>query len=86
MAVSFRFAIHLTFSVLLFGPVRFGSIQFRFGPRLNPKDVYDKLGEIFAGLSVFSLFFVLALTFKGVYFPSTDDSGSNGSFIQDYWW
>ncbi|CAM9554575.1 unnamed protein product [Ectocarpus fasciculatus] len=54
--------------------------------RLDPKNVYDKLGEIFTGLSVFSLFFVLLLTVKGLYFPSTDDSGSNGSFLQNYWW
>lgn len=54
--------------------------------RLDPKDVYDKLGEIFAGLSMFSLVFVLALTLKGLYFPSTDDSGSNGGWLQNYWW
>ncbi|CAN0152501.1 unnamed protein product, partial [Hapterophycus canaliculatus] len=54
--------------------------------RLDPTNVYDKLGEIFAGLSFFSLFFVLGLTLKGLFFPSTDDSGSNGSFLQDYWW
>lgn len=54
--------------------------------RLNPTDVYDKLGEIFAGLSFFSLFFVAFLNVKGLYFPSTDDSGSNGSILQDYWW
>ncbi|CAN0148496.1 unnamed protein product [Pylaiella littoralis] len=53
---------------------------------LDPKHVYDKLGEIFAGMSFFSLFFVLGLMFKGLYFPSTDDSGSNGSFLQNYWW
>eukprot|EP00752_Nemacystus_decipiens_P004363 g3987.t1 len=53
---------------------------------LNPRDVYDKLGEIFAGLSFFSLFFVAFLTIKGLYFPSTDDSSSNGSWIQNYWW
>ncbi|CAN0543843.1 unnamed protein product, partial [Laminaria digitata] len=55
-------------------------------PRLNATDVYNKLGEIFSGLSLFSLFFVLALYFKGLYKPSSDDCGSNGSFLQDYWW
>ena len=48
--------------------------------------MYNKLGEIFSGLSVFSLFFVLALYFKGLYAPSTDDCGTNGTFLQDYWW
>ena len=48
--------------------------------------MYDKLGEIFAGLSFFSLFFVLFLNVKGLYFPSTDDCGSNGSWLQNDWW
>jgi 7-dehydrocholesterol reductase len=49
--------------------------------------VYDKLGEILSGLCVFSLFFCLALYFKGLHFPSTEDSGTNGSGpIKDYFW
>jgi 7-dehydrocholesterol reductase len=49
--------------------------------------VYDKIGEILSGLCIFSLFFCLALYFKGLYFPSTVDSGTNGAgFIKDYYW
>ncbi|CAM9747797.1 unnamed protein product [Phaeothamnion confervicola] len=48
--------------------------------------VYDKFGEILSGLCFGSLLFVLALYFKGLYAPSTADSGSSGSFIKDYYW
>lgn len=54
--------------------------------RLPPTLVYDKLGNILSGMSAFSLVFVLFLYLKGLYFPSTDDSGTNGNFLQDYWW
>jgi 7-dehydrocholesterol reductase len=49
--------------------------------------VYDKLGEILSGLCIFSLLFCLFLYFKGLHFPSTADSGTNGAGpIKDYFW
>ncbi|CAM9485421.1 unnamed protein product [Choristocarpus tenellus] len=54
--------------------------------RFSPGIVYDRLGEILSGLSFASLFVVLGLYAKGLIAPSTEDSGSNGGFIQDFFW
>lgn len=48
--------------------------------------MYDKLGHILSGMSAFSLLFVVFLQLKGLYFPSTDDCGTNGNVLQDFWW
>ena len=52
----------------------------------NPVIIYDHFGEILGALNVFSLLFCLLLYFKGLYRPSTPDSGSSGNPLFDYYW
>jgi len=52
----------------------------------DPADVYDKMPQILSSMNLFALAFCAFLMFKGLYFPSTKDSGSNGSVIVDYFW
>lgn len=52
----------------------------------NPADVYDNMGKILSSLNIFAIMFCTMLTFKGLYFPSTKDSGSNGNVIIDFFW
>ena len=52
----------------------------------EPGMIYDHFGEILGALSIFSLIFCLFLYFKGIYFPSTPDSGSSGNPVFDYYW
>jgi 7-dehydrocholesterol reductase len=52
----------------------------------NPADVYDNMDKIVSSLNFFAIFFCVFLTIKGLNFPSTKDSGSNGSLIVDYFW
>ena len=52
----------------------------------NPAAVYDHFGEILGALNLFSWIFCLFLYFKGLYAPSTPDSGSSGSAVFDYYW
>ena len=52
----------------------------------NPASIYDHLGEILGALNLFSWLFCLLLYFKGIYAPSTPDSGSSGNAIFDYYW
>ena len=47
---------------------------------------YDVFPGAVAFLNVFGLVFCAFLTFKGLYFPSTEDCGSSGSFVRDYLW
>ena len=39
-----------------------------------------------ATLNIFGLVLCVFLVFKGLYFPSTGDHGSSGSFIKDFLW
>jgi 7-dehydrocholesterol reductase len=52
----------------------------------NPTSIYDHLGEILGALNLFSWLFCLILYFKGIYAPSTPDSGASGNPIFDYYW
>ncbi len=52
----------------------------------DPAIIYDHFGEILGALNVFSLLFCLLLYFKGIYKPSTPDSGSSGNPLFDYYW
>lgn len=48
--------------------------------------IYDNFGGILGALNIFSLFFCLFLYFKGLYAPSSDDNGSTGNPLFDYYW
>ncbi len=52
----------------------------------NPAIIYDRFGEILGALNLFSWLFCLLLYFKGIYKPSTPDSGSSGNPLFDYYW
>jgi 7-dehydrocholesterol reductase len=48
--------------------------------------IYDVFPGSVAFLNIFGLLFCVFLTLKGLYFPSTQDSGSSGSLFKDYVW
>jgi len=52
----------------------------------SPTIIYDHLGGILGGLSIFSFFFCVFLYIKGIYFPSSSDCGTTGNFIFDFYW
>lgn len=52
----------------------------------DPARLYDIFAEVLSVLNIFALGLCVFFTIKGIYFPSTSDSGSNGSLIYDFWW
>jgi 7-dehydrocholesterol reductase len=52
----------------------------------NPADVYDHMGELLLCSNILALLLCIFLTFKGLYFPSTKDAGTNGHWIVDFFW
>lgn len=40
--------------------------------------IYDHYLEFLSSMNLFAMVFCTLLTFKGLYFPSTKDSGTNG--------
>lgn len=52
----------------------------------NPSDIYSNMDKIISSLNLFAILFCIFLTFKGLYFPSTKDSGTNGNLIIDFFW
>ena len=52
----------------------------------KPAEVYDLLGNLLGSIVVAALVFCTVLYFKGLYYPSTKDSGTNGSLIIDFFW
>ena len=52
----------------------------------NPAMIYDHFGEILGALNIFSWLFCIILHFKGIYRPTTPDSGSSGNPLFDYYW
>eukprot|EP00980_Cylindrotheca_fusiformis_P016177 scaffold4809_cov116-Cylindrotheca_fusiformis.AAC.1 len=65
---------------------------FWLGSNLGPLKLYDFgiFYDLFPGavafLNLFGIVFCVFLTFKGRYYPSTQDYGSSGSFLKDYLW
>ena len=49
-------------------------------------DIYDNMGKLLSSMNLFAILFCIMLTFKGLYLPSTKDSGSNGNLIIDFFW
>ena len=54
--------------------------------KFNPGDVYDNMGKILSSMNLFAICLCLFLVIKGLNFPSTKDSGSNGNLIIDFFW
>ena len=52
----------------------------------DPTIVYDNYKSMMAICHVFSLIFCVFLLLKGLYFPSSTDSGTNGNIMMDYFW
>lgn len=52
----------------------------------NPADVYDNMGTLLSSMNLFAILFCIMLTIKGLNFPSTKDSGTNGNLIVDFFW
>mmetsp|Transcript_20233 Transcript_20233/g.20342 ORF Transcript_20233/g.20342 Transcript_20233/m.20342 type:complete len:442 (+) Transcript_20233:148-1473(+) len=52
----------------------------------SPSLVYDNMGDMLISMCVFALVICICLMFKGLYFPSTADSGSTGDTISDFFW
>lgn len=48
--------------------------------------VYDNMDKLLAASNFLAMALVVFLTFKGLYFPSSKDCGSNGSLIVDFFW
>jgi len=48
--------------------------------------MYDLFPGSLSFLNIFGIVFCVFLMFKGLYFPSTDDNGSSGSWVKDYLW
>ncbi|OGN63814.1 MAG: 7-dehydrocholesterol reductase [Chlamydiae bacterium RIFCSPHIGHO2_12_FULL_49_9] len=48
--------------------------------------LYDNLGPLLGALNCFSLVFCLFLYLKGIFFPSSSDSGASGNPLFDYYW
>eukprot|EP00931_Biecheleriopsis_adriatica_P019417 TRINITY_DN13238_c0_g1_i1.p1 TRINITY_DN13238_c0_g1~~TRINITY_DN13238_c0_g1_i1.p1 ORF type:complete len:492 (+),score=88.36 TRINITY_DN13238_c0_g1_i1:44-1519(+) len=68
------------------------SALFLAGSNLGPGGLYDFgiIYDVFPGsvafLNIFGIIFCIFLTIKGLYFPSTQDSGSSGSMVKDFLW
>lgn len=52
----------------------------------NPVDAFDHFGELLVASNILALLLCVFLTFKGLYFPSTKDAGTNGNIIVDFFW
>lgn len=48
--------------------------------------LYELFPSSLAFLNIFGIFFCIFLMFKGLYYPSTQDNGSSGSWVKDYLW
>lgn len=52
----------------------------------SPTLIYDHFGGLLGALNIFSLVFCFFLYFKGLYKPSSTDSGRTGGALFDYFW
>ena len=43
-------------------------------------------GPMLLAMNIFALFFCIFLTVKGLYFPSSSDSGTTGNIVGDFYW
>lgn len=52
----------------------------------RPADIYDNFGKILSAMNLFAWAFCTMLLIKGRVAPSSTDSGTNGSIVQDFYW
>ena len=52
----------------------------------DPATVYDYMGKLLGISNLLALALCVFLTFKGLYAPTTKESGTNGSWIIDFFW
>ena len=68
------------------------TLVFYAGSNLGPWNlydfgiIYDVFPPLVAALNIFGIAFCVFLTYKGIHFPSTQDSGSSGSVVKDFLW
>ena len=48
--------------------------------------LYDLFPSSLSFLNIFGIIFCIFLMYKGIYFPSTQDNGSSGTWVKDYLW
>jgi 7-dehydrocholesterol reductase len=53
---------------------------------IHPEVVYDKFDSLLSSMNLFAIILCIFLTIKGLNFPSTKDSGTNGNLIIDFFW
>mmetsp|Transcript_1274 Transcript_1274/g.1857 ORF Transcript_1274/g.1857 Transcript_1274/m.1857 type:complete len:86 (-) Transcript_1274:29-286(-) len=53
---------------------------------VDPGFIYNHLGEILTQLNISALLLCVFLYFKGLHFPSTQDAGSSGNILMDFYW
>ena len=69
-------------TIVAFVALTFGLKQYGMSPTI----VYDHFGEFLGTLTVFSHVLCIALHLKGLFYPSSSDSGTTGNLIFDYYW
>jgi len=52
----------------------------------SPSIVYDLWGDFLITITLFSMIFCVFLTLKGLYYPSSEDHGTTGNLLFDYYW
>jgi 7-dehydrocholesterol reductase len=72
----FAYLLTLTLFLLSTGPLHL----------FKASIIYDEFGYLLSALNLLSLIFCLFLYFKGKFFPSSSDCGSNGNIFFDYFW
>ena len=69
--------------ILTLAAYLFGAYYFKW---FNPSDVFDLYPEMLTAMTMFSLGLCFFLYVKGLTFPSSTDSGTNGNFFMDLYW
>lgn len=52
----------------------------------NPAIIYDNMGKFLSSMNLFADLLCVFLTFKGLYSPSTQDNGTTGNILVDFFW
>ena len=52
----------------------------------NPADAYDYFGCLLVNSNILAYVLCIFLVFKGLYFPSTKDCGTNNHMLVDFFW